>query len=126
MACWFGKPNRARSPFTAQLWQKPGKPGFFFTPIKNPKKKKTGHPQSLPCSSGRGDRQTQCLLGQKSTIKKPCKNTCGELVELLERIGRLREKNSRVAQDYRIDVIADGEKNNAIRIEWKREPKAAQ
>jgi hypothetical protein len=35
------------------------------------------------------------------------------------------KKNGRIAQDYSIDVIADGEKNKAIRIERKRELKAA-
>ena len=57
-------------------------------------------------------------LSKKGTIKKYPK--------ILERIGRLREKNSRVAQDYRIEVIADEEKNNAIRIEWQREPQSEQ
>ena len=57
-------------------------------------------------------------LSKKSTIKKYPK--------ILERIGRLLEKNSRVAQDYRIEVIADKEKNNAIRIEWQREPQGDQ
>ena len=57
-------------------------------------------------------------LGKKGTIKNYAK--------ILERIGRLREKNSRVAQDYRIEVITDDEKNNAIRIEWKRESKSEQ
>src|SRR5665811_1505836 len=55
-------------------------------------------------------------LDKKGTIKNYAK--------ILERIGRLREKNSRVAQDYGIEVIADDEKNNAIRIEWKRESKS--
>ena len=49
------------------------------------------------------------------------KGTTKNYAKILERIGRLREKNSRVAQDYRIEVIADADKNNAIRIEWKRE-----
>lgn len=57
-------------------------------------------------------------LSKKGTIKKYAK--------ILERIGRLREKNSRAAQDYRIEVIADEEKNNAIRIEWQREPQSEQ
>jgi len=57
-------------------------------------------------------------LDKKGTIKSYAK--------ILERIGRLREKNSRVAQDYRIEVIADDEKNNAIRIEWKRELQSEQ
>jgi len=57
-------------------------------------------------------------LDKKGTIKTYPK--------VLERIGRLREKNSRVSQDYRIEVIADGEKNNAIRIEWTREPQSEQ
>ena len=57
-------------------------------------------------------------LDKKGTIKNYAK--------ILERIGRLREKNSRVAQDYRIEVIADDDKNNAIRIDWQREPKSAE
>jgi hypothetical protein len=35
MPCWFEKPDRARSPFTAQSTQKPRKPGFIVTPIKS-------------------------------------------------------------------------------------------
>jgi transposase len=54
------------------------------------------------------------------------KGTLKNVAKIHERIGRLREKNSRVAQDYRIEVIADDEKNNAIRIDWQREPKSAQ
>lgn len=57
-------------------------------------------------------------LNKKGTIKKYTK--------ILERIGRLREKNRRVSQDYRIEVIADDEKINAIRIEWQREPQSKQ
>lgn len=57
-------------------------------------------------------------LGKKGTIKNYAK--------ILERIGRLREKNTRVASDYCIEVIADDEKSNAIRIEWTREPKSGQ
>jgi transposase len=57
-------------------------------------------------------------LSKKSTVKKYNK--------ILERIGRLREKNRRVSQDYRIEVIADDEKKNAIRIEWQREPQSEQ
>jgi transposase len=57
-------------------------------------------------------------LAKKGTVKNYAK--------ILERIGRLREINSRVAQDYCIKVIADEEKNNAIRIEWKRESQSDQ
>jgi transposase len=57
-------------------------------------------------------------LNKKGTVKKYTK--------ILERIGRLREKNQRVSQDYRIEVIADDEKINAIRIEWQREPQSKQ
>ena len=57
-------------------------------------------------------------LNKKGTIKKYSK--------ILERIGRLREKNQRVSQDYRIEVIADDKKKNAIRIEWQREPQNTQ
>lgn len=52
-------------------------------------------------------------LSKKGTVKQYAK--------ILERIGRLREKNSRVASDYLINVMADEEKNKAIRIEWKRD-----
>jgi transposase len=57
-------------------------------------------------------------LDKKGTIKNYAK--------ILERIGRLREKNSRVAQNYCIEVTADDEKNNAIRIKWRREPQSEQ
>lgn len=55
-------------------------------------------------------------LSKKGTIKKYTK--------VIERIGRLREKNTHVAQDYTIEVIADPEKNNAIQIEWRRKPQS--
>jgi transposase len=57
-------------------------------------------------------------LDKKGTIKN--------LAKIHERIGRLREKNSRVASDYRIEVIADDKKDNALRIDWQREPQSAQ
>jgi ribosomal protein L32 len=57
-------------------------------------------------------------LDKKGTIKNYAK--------ILERIDRLREKNRRVAQDYRIEVIADADKNNAIRIDWQRESQSVQ
>jgi len=54
------------------------------------------------------------------TKKVPPKTTR----KILERIGRLREKNSRVAQDYRIEVIADADKNNAIALSGSVNSKA--
>ncbi len=36
------------------------------------------------------------------------------------------KKNRRVSQDYHIEVIADGPNNNALRIEWQREPQSQQ
>ncbi len=57
-------------------------------------------------------------LNKKGTVKKYSK--------ILERIGRLREKNRRVSLDYRIEVIADDEKKNAIRIQWQRQPQSEQ
>ncbi|MFA5920496.1 MAG: IS1634 family transposase [Methylococcaceae bacterium] len=54
------------------------------------------------------------------------KGTIKNYAKILERIGRLREKNSRVAQNYCIEVTADDEKNNAIRIKWRREPQSEQ
>ena len=57
-------------------------------------------------------------LNKKYTLKKYNK--------ILERIGRLREKNRRVSQDYQIEVIADEDQKNAIRIEWKLQPQSKQ
>ena len=57
-------------------------------------------------------------LNKKGTIKKYTK--------ILERIGRLREKNRRVSKDYHIEVIADDEKKNAIQIKWQRQPQSEQ
>jgi transposase len=68
------------------------------------------------------DRLEEALDKLNSGLDK--KGTIKNYAKVLERIGRLREKNSRVAQDYRIEVIADDEKNNAIHIEWKRESKS--
>ncbi len=57
-------------------------------------------------------------LNKKYTVKK--------YIKILESIGRLREKNRRVSQDYRIEVIADDEKKNAIHIEWQRQAQSEQ
>ncbi len=54
------------------------------------------------------------------------KGTTKNHTKIVERIGRLREKHPRVASDYRIEVIADDKKNNAIRIEWARQEKSEQ
>lgn len=51
-------------------------------------------------------------LNKKGTVKKYDK--------ILERIGRLKQKNSRVAARYSITVIADEKKEKALRIEWTR------
>jgi len=51
-------------------------------------------------------------LSKKGTIKR--------YEKVLENIGRIKQKNSRVAQDYDIDVIADENKKNAISITFKR------
>ena len=62
--------------------------------------------------------QLQAGLTQKGTVKNYAK--------ILERIGRLREKNSRVAQDYQIDVTPDAEHKNAVAITWQRPAPSAQ
>ena len=62
--------------------------------------------------------QLQAGLSQKGTVKN--------YVKVLERIGRLREKNSRVAQDYRIDVTPDEQHKNAVAITWQRQAPSAQ
>jgi transposase len=62
--------------------------------------------------------QLQAGLSQKGTVKNYAK--------ILERIGRLREKNSRVAHDYQIDVTPDAEYKNAIAMTWHRPGSRAQ
>jgi len=57
-------------------------------------------------------------LSQKGTVKN--------YVKVLERIGRLREKNSRVAQGYQIDVTPDDQHKNAVAITWQRQAPSAQ
>ena len=62
--------------------------------------------------------QLQAGLSQKGTVKN--------YVKVLERIGRLREKNSRVAQDYQIEVTPDAEHKNAVAITWQRQAPSAE
>jgi transposase len=62
--------------------------------------------------------QLQAGLSQKGTVKNH--------VKILERIGRLREKNSRVAHDYQIDVTPDAEHKNAVAITWQRQAPSAE
>lgn len=57
-------------------------------------------------------------LNQKGTVKR--------YEKVIERIGRIKQKNSRVASEYSINVIADEEKTKALRIEWQRCAKAAE
>lgn len=57
-------------------------------------------------------------LNEKYTVKK--------YSTIVERIGRLLEKNRRVGQDYHIEVIADDEKKNPIQIKWQRQPRSEQ
>ena len=54
-------------------------------------------------------------LGKKGTVKN--------YERVVERIGRLREKNSTVSQEYSIDVIADENKEKAVAIKWRRNSK---
>ena len=55
-------------------------------------------------------------LSKKGTVKR--------YEKILERIGRLKQKNTRVAQEYEIDVTPDDEKKNAMKISWKKLAKA--
>ena len=52
-------------------------------------------------------------LSKKGTIKK--------YEKIVERVGRLREKNSTVSKDYSIAVIPDEDKKKAVGIEWHRD-----
>jgi len=56
-------------------------------------------------------------LSKKRTIKK--------YEKILERLGRLKEKHSRVAGDYDIVVSSDDKKINATRIKWTRNKSAS-
>lgn len=62
--------------------------------------------------------QLQAGLNQKGTVKNYAK--------VLERVGRLREKNSRVAKDYQIDVTPDAQHKNAVAIIWHRQAPSAE
>jgi len=55
-------------------------------------------------------------LSKKGTIKR--------YEKVLETIGRIKQKNSRVAQDYDIEVTADAHKKNAVSITFKRSEKS--
>jgi len=55
-------------------------------------------------------------LGKKGSIKSYTK--------IRERIGRLREKNTRVASDYCIEVIADDKKTMPSALNGSENPKA--
>ena len=55
-------------------------------------------------------------LSKKGTTKKASK--------IHERIGRIKQKNTRVASHYTIDVIVDEETQNAIDIQWSRNENA--
>lgn len=57
-------------------------------------------------------------LSKKGTVKSYDK--------ILERIGRLREKNSHVSPDYRIVVSPDDDKIKAVSITWQRELQSKQ
>lgn len=54
------------------------------------------------------------------------KGTTRRYDKIIERIGRMKEKYARVAQDYNIEVKADDEKLNAIAIQWSRNNAAEQ
>ena len=62
--------------------------------------------------------QLQAGLNRKGTVKN--------YVKVLERIGRLREQHSRVAQDYQIEVTPDEQHKNAVALTWQREEASEQ
>lgn len=57
-------------------------------------------------------------LGKKGTVKRYDK--------IMERIGRLKQKNTRVASGYDIDVTSDEKKEKALKISWQRNSKASE
>lgn len=56
-------------------------------------------------------------LSRKGTVKKYGK--------VMERLGRLKQKYSRAAQHYQIDVDQDTDSGNATAIHWRRQEKAS-
>lgn len=51
-------------------------------------------------------------LGKKGTVKA--------YDTVVERVGRIREKNRAVSRDYSIDVVPDEHKKKAVAIQWRR------
>jgi len=108
------KLNTTASPFTAKSMRKPEKPALL--PLRTKSQKRTGHPQPLPRSFEEGSTSSM-RLGQKGTTKNYAK--------ILERIGRLREKTAASLKTTVLKLLRC-DKNNAIRIEWKREVQSDQ
>ena len=65
-----------------------------------------------------GQRFEQALKSLNDGLNK--KGTVKRYAKILERIGRLKQKNACVASRYSIEVIADENKEKALRIDWKR------
>jgi transposase len=59
----------------------------------------------------------------KGLSKKGCTKRYDKI---LESIGRIKEKNKRVAQDYKIDITTDEDKKNATSIAFERLPQSEQ
>jgi transposase len=59
----------------------------------------------------------------KGLSKKGCTKSYEKIIE---KVGRLKEKNTRVSHEYQIDVTADDDKKNAITITWKRLGKSSE
>lgn len=64
------------------------------------------------------ERMEQALTRLHDGLSK--KGTVKNYEKVVERIGRLREKNRVVSQDYSIEVIPDEPKKTAVAIEWRR------
>ena len=84
-----------------KLIQKPGKPDSIVTQNKR-QKKEQGIRNRFHVRLEEALEKLHTGLSKKGTLKKYDK--------ILERIGRLREKHSRVAADYTINVMADDKK----------------
>lgn len=65
------------------------------------------------------ERFTEDLQQAKAALSK--KNGTKKTVKVYERIGRLKERHSRISAKYRIDIVDDG-KGTVTDISWERKP----
>jgi len=106
------KLNTTASPFTAKSMRKRRNPLYCHSELKA---KRTGHPQPLPHSFGRGLDKLNAGLDKKGTTKTTRKY-------LNASVAARKKQPRRSRLQYWSHCRC--RQNNAIRIEWKRDSKA--